>query len=59
MTGIDEYGVRDAIGVVVDVVANRVDRFIDCNGDYLKVVTGEFFLECLPTWQIEKATSPT
>ena len=59
MVAVHQHGVGDAVGVVTDVVAERVGRFVDGDGDHLEAVFGQFVMEYLPTWQIEKATSPT
>ena len=52
--GVDE----NRIGDPVTPGADRLDVFVDGDSDHLEVVISEFFLECLPTWQIEEAPSP-
>lgn len=59
MVGVDEYRVGDRVVEVVDERADLVDVLVDRDGDDLEVVVSEFVLECLPTWQIEDASSPT
>ena len=54
MIGVDQDGIGDAVSGTTD----GLDVFIDGDSDHLEVVISEFFLECLPTWQIEEATSP-
>ena len=57
--GNDVFGVHEhRIGDPIAPGAHGLDVFVDGDGDHLEVVISEFFLECLPTWQIEEATSP-
>ena len=54
MIGVDQDGIGDAVSGTTD----GLDVFIDGDSDHLEVVISEFFLECLPTWQIEETASP-
>ena len=57
--GNDVLGVdQNRIGNPVTPSADRWNIFVDGDSDHLEVVISEFFLECLPTWQIEEAPSP-
>ena len=54
MVGVDQDRIRDAVSGATD----GLDVFVDGDRDHLEIVISEFFLECLPTWQIEETASP-
>ena len=56
MLGVDQHRIGDPVGAVTDVVADRVGRLVDGDGDHLEAVLGEFVVEYLPTWQVDRGS---
>ena len=57
MRGIDQRRVG-GLGRVVPLARGRFAAGVLRDGDDLKVLALQFFVECLPTWQIKSAPSP-
>jgi hypothetical protein len=55
VVGVHQDRIVDAVGGRSDLV----DVVVDGDRDDLEVMPVELVLECLPTWQIEDAASPT
>ena len=55
MLGIDQ----DRIGDALSGLCNRLDVFVDGDGDDREVLVGEFVVKFLPPGQVKEASSPT